>query len=203
MAQKLKGIRGDMRGMPSTRYGNRDTRRYPKLKVSNITSRPAPGVRTLTYKGVVTSEKTSAKSASRYLVQVQFSGVTYSREKKEGYVPVKIGGSLWYYKVPKVRTNPVSLKCQCDDFRFYWEKWLYDNKALIGNYRKYDAKKIDKQNGVSTRGQTYYTLGPGYVRKTPAPPEGRPYLNPDELMGYCKHVHNFLLALKKGGMVGE
>jgi hypothetical protein len=204
MPKKLKDIRRDLRGLPSSRYSPTiDPRKYPKLKVSKIATRPAPGVRTLNFKGIVKSEGTSDKSLSNYLVQVQFYGVAFTKEKKEGYIPIKIGSALWYYRTPTVRTNPVALKCQCEAYRFYFEKWMYDNRANIGNYRRYNAKKIDKENGVDTGGETYYTLGPGYVRKTPAPPDGRPYLNPDGLMGYCKHLHNFLMALKNGKLIGE
>lgn len=202
MPKTFKYIRTDLKKMPSKRYPPKiNPNNYPKLKVSDISVRPAPGVRTLEFKANVESERTSPKSLPRYTVKIVFYGIEFTKTRKEGFIPIKVGNTLWYYEKPSARLHQVAIKCECDAYRFYWEKWNYDNKANIGQYRRYDARKIDKENGVDTRGVTYYTLAPGYIRKTPAPPEGRPYLNPKELLGYCKHIHNLLLALKEADYI--
>jgi len=200
MPRMLKMIKTDLKKMPSKKYSPKiNPNKYPKLKVSTetLSVRPAINVKTLTFKAIVDSESTTGA----YTVQITFFSVKYSKDKVEGYIPIKMGNTLWYYEKPSVNLNPVSLKCECDAYRFYWEKWNADNNANIGPYRKYDAKKIDRENGVNTRGVPYYTLAPGYVRKTPAPPEGRPFLNPGELMGYCKHLNSLLLLLKKANYI--
>lgn len=66
----------------------------------------------------------------------------------------------------------------CPDFRFTWEKPLYDHKGLIGRWRK-------------------------YIRKTPPPPKGHPYRNPDDKLGFDKHTWSVLFALKGSGRITE
>lgn len=177
MPQSLKNIRKELRQLPSYKYApKRNINKYPVLEVikSTFNSRISPGIKSLYFKIVVKGEVNEDRPEQQYLTQVQFFKVEFSDEYKRGYTETEINGKPIYFKPPTVSTSEVKLKCQCQDFRFYWEKELYDNKSLIGNWRR-------------------------YVRKTPPPPEGRPYVNPDELVGYCKHIHNFLEHLKSEG----
>jgi len=63
----------------------------------------------------------------------------------------------------------------CPDFRFRFEKELYDVGGIIGNWNRY--KKVPGSN-----------RGP---------------VNPDHRLGYCKHVYSLLKSLKIMGYVKE
>ena len=165
----------------------RNPTKYPKPKIMKVTTSAALGVKTLTFRAVVKSQgkemtkpgpnPKGTKKVTNYLVTVQFFNVQFEQKKKDKtWKPIRIDGRLWYYKPPSVRTNLTKLKCPCDDFRWKWEFSLHDEKGLIGNFRKYN-------------------------RKTPPPPMGYPYANPDEFMGYCKHINNLLLVLKQRGYI--
>jgi hypothetical protein len=64
----------------------------------------------------------------------------------------------------------------CRDFMLTFEKQLADNNALW-------------PTNVWTK----------YQRLTPAPPEGYPYRNPKDKMGYCKHIATLLSYLESQG----
>jgi len=152
--------------------------KYPsKLKLSKFEESNARGINSVTFRGVVTGEEAreaggGGKRKQKYRVAVQFFEVKFSESKSKFFsVPARIQGNLFYRQVPDLKENSVKMKCSCPDFRFRFEKELFDNKGLIGRFRK-------------------------YTRKTPPPPEGFPYANPEELMGYCKHIHSFLTRLK-------
>ena len=151
--------------------------KYTKLPVKKIESVARPGINSLTVRSVVTGEfirekANGSKGKRKYRTSVQFFELQFSETKSKFFsVPAKVGGKLMYHQVPNLKENSVKLKCECEDFRFRFEKELFDNKGLIGRFRK-------------------------YVRKTPPPPEGHPFANPEELMGYCKHVHSLLTSLK-------
>ena len=66
----------------------------------------------------------------------------------------------------------------CDDFRFMFEYPLFRKKGLIGTYRR-------------------------YTRQTPPPPVGYPFKNPDEYLGFCKHIWNLIGSLKKRNLVKD
>jgi hypothetical protein len=129
----------------------------------------SPGIKAVMYKGTVQGEDLE------YPVYIQFKGVEFTEEEKPGSIPFeatdRTGGSkMAFYTVPELNKNPVSLKCQCFDFRFMWEKPLYDKKSLIGQFRR-------------------------YVRKTTTyPPK-----NPEGILGACKHIFSFLSALQESG----
>ncbi|MHA2202615.1 MAG: hypothetical protein ACW991_02890 [Candidatus Hodarchaeales archaeon] len=150
----------------------RKLNKYPTYRVSKHSFRAAPGISSVMHKGVVHGE------TNNYMVHVQFFKVKFSKEKKKDYEPVNVDGTLWYYKVPTIRSNPAKLKCSGPDFRFRFEKELSDEKGLIGNWRR-------------------------YVRKTPPPPVGRPYANPDHYLGFCKHTYSLLKYLKNAGFLKE
>ena len=64
------------------------------------------------------------------------------------------------------------VRCNCPDFqfRFAWED--RGKQALYGGPPK------------------------SYVRKTPDPPIGRPYVNPEQIPGICKHLYDFAKQLE-------
>lgn len=148
----------------------RNPKDYPKLKIKNIESKASPGIKSLMFKSIVLGE------TDDYVTYIQFFKVDYSDTKdKDFLVPAKVEGRLKYYKKPGVSSNPVFLKCSCPDFRFKWEKSLYDNQGLLGNFRRY----------TKVSGST------------------RPPANPDNLMGVCKHLWNFLGSLRDTGQITE
>jgi len=203
MATLLKYIKTDLQ-----KFG-RNVTGYPKYPVTNLTTMASVGIKSITYKGVVKGED------GNYIVFVQFFDVKFSKKKVEGWHPIKVERKLWYYKTPTVRFNPVKMRCQCLDFRMRFERELFMDKALIGNWRRYDARKIDKGTDIDIkdrikdpRTQDYFPLGKSYVRKTPPPGrtvfgkksgrwiKGREFVNPLEYRGICKHVWSFLWYLR-------
>ena len=101
MATLLKYIKTDLQ-----KFG-RDVSGYPKYPVTNLTTMPSVGIKSITHKGVVKGED------GNYIVFVQFFDVKFSKKKMEDWHPIKVEGKLWYYKTPTVRFNPVKMKCQC------------------------------------------------------------------------------------------
>lgn len=75
------------------------------------------------------------------------------------------------------RKTSCAVRCSCPDYRFTWAEWNKRNKSLAG--RNF----------------------PKYVRKTPPPPRGRPYRNPDEAPGLCKHLIEFITRLSHQGLI--
>lgn len=178
MPARIGKIRKEMTRLRSVKYApRRAVGKYPVLSVMEGTHevKYSVGVKSMYHKAVVEGEITKGKPQKRYLVQVQFFDVDYSPDMKEGYIEGESTDKRKvYFKKLTVIGNQVKLKCQCEDFRFYWEKELYDDKGLIGNWRR-------------------------YTRKTPPPPVGRPFVNELGLLGMCKHLHNMMEYLKKKG----
>lgn len=163
----LKDVKQELRKFrPGT------TRKYPIYRVTKMTSVGSEITKSVSYKAVVSGE------TNNYQINIQFFKVKYAEGKKEGYSPVDAEGEKLYYKIPTIRSNPVHIKCSCPDFRFRFEKELYDAGGLVGNWRR-------------------------YTRKTPPPPKGYPYANPQHLLGFCKHVWSALDHLKSKGLVKE
>jgi hypothetical protein len=151
----------------------RNPRKYPRLPLQSKTleSRPQLYHNSIMYRAVVKGE------TANYVTSVQFWKIDFQSDKDESHsIPIKADGKLMYYKCPSVGRNAVKIKCSCEDFRYRWEYPLFQEGGLIGQFRK-------------------------YTRKTPPPPAGAPYANPDEFLGYCKHVHSLLLALRDSELV--
>ncbi len=156
-----------------------------KIQIKSFEEANAAGINSVTFRGVAEGQfKSNAvrkgpKATSipppkfhDYRVAIQFFEVKFSDKKSKFFSEiVTVGGKVKFREVPNVKSNSVKLKCSCPDFRFRFEKELFDHKGLIGRFQK-------------------------YTRKTPPPPEGHAFANPDELMGYCKHIHIFLKRLK-------
>ena len=143
----------------------RDFKKYKIYPVTRIALTPAKGVKTVTYKANVKGD------LDIYQTMIKFFGVDFVDADGTGVDKAKFRKDTYYFKKPGRRINEVQLKCSCSDFRFMFEKQLYDEKGLIGRWRK-------------------------YKRKTPPPPIGRPFKNPDDYMGYCKHIWSFLEKLR-------
>ena len=159
----------------------RKTKDYPKLSVTHVESVPAPGIKSLMFKAVVLGE------TDNYTSYIQFFKVDYNeKQDKDFTVPALVASSTVFHKKPSLKANPVFLYCSCEDFRFRWMKPLYDNKGLLGNWKRYS-------------------------RVTAPPPKGHTYLNPqadglkpqnaDSYTGYCKHIFNLLGNLKNSSQV--
>jgi hypothetical protein len=164
----LKDVRDELKAF------GRNPNKYDKYRVTQVQFRGSEITKSISYKAVVVG------ATNNYLVHIQFFKVDFLDEdpEKEGYKKITVDGETRWYKTPSVRSNPVNIKCSDPDFRFRFEKELYDNNGLIGNWRR-------------------------YTRKTPPPPVGRPYANPKHLMGYCKHVNSLIYHLKNTGNLRE
>lgn len=135
----------------------------PVGRVEYVSSRPLIRNRQLIFK-FETRAKTPG--VTKYRETIIFHKVKFS-ETKTQETPLEIrleGNNVVYSEIPGVRTHPVSVICSCMDFRFTWSWWLNRDKALVGSKPK------------------------PYTRKTPPPPLGYPYRNPQELAGICKHT---------------
>ncbi len=162
----LKDVKKELRSF------GRQAGKYPIYRVSKVTPLGSAITKSVSYKAVVTGE------TNNYQVNIQFFKVLFQENKKDGFGKIMADGVNMFYKTPTVRANPVHIKCSCPDFRFRFEKELYDAGGLVGNWRRYQ-------------------------RKTPPPPVGHPYANPEHWLGYCKHVWSVLDFLKDKELVKE
>jgi len=203
----LKKIKKDL-----LRYGRMPQNYFkPKVLKGSIDIIYSKGTNSIRYKGIVQGR------SDKYVVQANFFDVEYSDNQTVLHtMPCRINRKLYWHKQVTFRDNPVKLKSSDPDFRFRFEKELFDKKALIGNWRRYDAKKEDRKNGLSAKEikkSTYYKVthpqGGSYIRKTPQPnkptPEfpqgGRPFENPKGLTGYSYPVNAFLKYLVDSQLV--
>jgi hypothetical protein len=159
----------------------RKPRRYPRLTMSTPEVHPWVGMKSLMFKTVVEGE------TDKYVTSIQFYDIEFNEDKTKRCTEMieiqsarkkKVKGKakgetfILFHEKPSKKNHPVALKCECPDFRFRFEKELFDHDGLIGaTFRK-------------------------YTRKTPPPPEGYPYANPEELMGFCKHLNSLIANLK-------
>jgi len=121
------------------------------------------------------------KSRTAYPETITFFRVT-SKEQADAVhkIPVQLpAGQTVYIKQLSVKDNPVNLRCNCKNFYFMWQWWDFKQKALAGPRMK------------------------PYVRKTPPPPEGRPFVNPEKLPGLCKHLHGTMQKLIQMKVLGN
>jgi len=143
----------------------RDTKKYPVKRTALKEMKAGIGVKSLTFIGTVTG------NSDTYKVAIKFFDVKFSDEKLKGYREVKAHGKVRYFEIPNININRFQWKSEDSNFRFMWEKPLFDNQLLIGNWRR-------------------------YVRKTPPPSKGGyPFKNPDGIIGYSYPIHNMLRKL--------
>lgn len=146
-------------------------------KVARVGKRdPETGI--ISFSGLVKSETQSGIS---YKVSVWFHDMKIKPVESEQFklkafvhsTTVAKRKSI-FHRVPSAKTNPVTLRCQCQDFRHRFENQLAQEGGLVGGPRK-------------------------YTRKTPKWPVGYPEVNSTDKLGICKHINSFLLALKDRG----
>lgn len=158
----------------------RDAKDYGHMKpVKALATNAAVGAKMLMFK----TEVMSSSGDIPYQCFIQFKGVEYTQDPPKGdvsFVPVQIidkeeetGKALWWYKKPSMLKTPVMIKCTCSDFRFRWSKYLFDVKALIGNWQRYEK----------------------------VPGSTHPSVNPNQSLGVCKHLYSMAEALKNSGVV--
>lgn len=113
-----------------------------------------------------------------YNSRMLFRDVDYQDADNPNVVTFKAVNNEEYHIVPVFRDlHDVELGCTCLDYA--WRFWMQ-------NYQK------DVQFGQ----------GPSpYRRKTPPPPQGRPYANPMEVTGMCKHLIALSQSLEKTGIL--
>lgn len=165
-----------------TAYG-RDPNSYDAREVVDLETTALPGARAVRYRATVNGD------GDQYSTYVQFFNVSFNSARGGANTElVNVSGATSYHAKPSIARNPVTLKCSCQDFRFNFEKQLFDVQSLIGNWRR-------------------------YKRRTPPPtrpdqpknpnPIGHDFVNPDDYLGYCKHVRSLLLTLKRTRRITE
>lgn len=149
----------------------RDPASYDSFASSSIKKNVVPKNGTILFEGSVKGTRKS------YVVAVEINGVDFKKspseidpEDEDDYVKDLSTGKAVYHNIPTTE-NPMRVSCSCDDFGFRWSYPLFKKKSLIGGYRE-------------------------YKRRTPPPEKGgRPYVNPDDVVGVCKHLYSFLWVL--------
>jgi hypothetical protein len=108
------------------------------IKITNVDLKPSIGTRTL----IVTS--LAQNEGHEYKPLIQFKEVKYSTKRLRGYVPIKIGESAYYMKLPVFNANDVTLSCPCGDYRFRFAEVNFTQKCHYGNIsRKYENKYVN------------------------------------------------------------
>lgn len=145
---------------------------YP---VKNLKTVAMIGVKTIMFKA-----ESTGSNGDIYNLSIQFKGVDYSDKPEKDRVAVTIvdkeelnGKAVHFYAKPSASKSPCAVVCSCQDFRFRWEKQLFDASALIGNWERY----------------------------TPVPGSTAPSVNPNNALGVCKHLYSMAEALKNSGLI--
>lgn len=200
MPKLLKVIKADLLKVPRDVDGKvkRKLSQYTKLSLAGqLDTKYQYGTKSVTYSGNIKSE---TDPSDMYRVTIQFLKLEFNKSRiRKDDIEVKVSpdailpdgfkeGEIRFMPIPKVAIHPVRLKCACPDFRFYFEKQLYDSNSLIGNWRKYKRKTSPKVRPT---------------RPSNPNPEGADFKNPDDYMGMCKHVYSFLVHLRNKGLVKE
>lgn len=123
---------------------------------------------------------------SYYTVQLELQNIEFADSIDDGQVKAdntwavhEYKGEKYYFKKPAIDINPVRIRCSCLDF------------VHRGMYEAY-------KNGILYGGPFRH-----YQRKTPAPPEGRPYANPMHVPMMCKHIYACITrSITEGWILG-
>lgn len=113
-----------------------------------------------------------------YNSRMLFRDVEFLDADTETDVTFKATNNEEYHIMPlSRRLHDVELSCTCMDYS--WRFWMQ-------NYQQ----------------DTQFGKGPSpYRRKTPPPPQGRPYANPMEVTGMCKHLIKLADNLEQIGIL--
>lgn len=122
----------------------------------------------------------NAYKPSDYTVYVEFRNVLYADEPQkadDSWDTIAYNGITFYYEKPRIDRNPVNVDCSCPDYEFRFAEANYKAGCKYGGrYKKYS-------------------------RKTPAPPQGRPFANPNKTPGMCKHVYACITRMLTEGWI--
>jgi hypothetical protein len=167
---------GEYKYTPPNIVGRR-VNSYPKLRITKFTTNPDVKNEKIRFIGLAKSETTSSK----YKVTVEFHEVKF-RDIETGQFRNEVIVRDGRKKVSKWHRNltyggtPVTLRCQCKDFRHRFQKPLSDAGGLYGGFI-------------------------GYTRKTDPWPVGRPFANSTNKLGICKHINSMLTVLENKGIL--
>jgi hypothetical protein len=164
----------------------RNTTDYTKLSiVGELDIIPRPGLGSVTFAGNIKSE---TDPSDFYRVTVQFFNVKFYKNDQDNTVKVEGAGDTPFMMIPTIRQSNAALKCRCPSFRFEFEKQLYDKDSLIGNWRRYKRKTPPSVRPAKPKNPN---------------PIGHDFKNPDNYLGFCKHVWSLMNVLKDRGLVRE
>lgn len=88
-----------------------------------------------------------------------------SDEEKNKYFQINYKGDIYWIEKINLDKQKATIRCDCRDFIYTWAYYDFRTGNLWGPPPK------------------------PYIRKTPAPPVGRPYRNPNGYPGFCKHIY--------------
>ena len=133
--------------------------RVNMVNVTKVEYIPYPEQYALLVRAAVRGEEMTYNS------RMLFRDVEYRDADSDIVVTFKATNGEDYHIVPVFRDlHDVELSCTCMDYA--WRFWMQ-------NFQQ----------------DTQFGKGPNpYRRKTPPPPDGRPYANPEEVAGMCKHL---------------
>lgn len=101
-----------------------------------------------------------------------------SEKEKNNFFPVVSGGDTYWVEKIDIDKQKALIRCDCRDFIFTWAYQDFKSGNLWGPPPK------------------------PYIRKTLPPPKGRPYRNPMNYPGFCKHIYyiwrNFMVNQRGG-----
>ena len=127
--------------------------------------------------------------AKSYRTRIRFEGVEFGDKKDDQFtIPAKVGSKLKFHEPLDTNKHKVSLKCNCQNFRHEYATQLAKKSSLIGAAPKYNRlTRPFKRPGKPSNPN----------------PFGHDFVNPDNLLGFCKHTRNLITALKSAGFFKE
>jgi hypothetical protein len=138
-----------------------------KVYTNNLIFKAAKPSGTLQIDSVVRGE------TGNYQINIFVDGVTFADEKQSDNIEILGNDNVRYYIEPISQTkNDAKVRCKCQDFRWTFSLWNYDDDSLYG--------------------KPY----PPYIKKTDRKPR-----NPDHSPGMCKHIMSVIQQLKRRGIV--
>ena len=157
-----------IKDMPGKTVSRKDPAHLSGAEAIQIT--PYAGAKSLVFRCKVHSKDRKR----RYNVVIQFLDVNFAAKPQgSGWSKVEYKDKTFYFEKPSFFKNPVRIRCGCQDFK---QRFAWANKAVSCLAGGAPAK---------------------YRRKTPPPPKGRPYVNPDGIPGMCYHIFQVAKGLEK------